>query len=102
MRRLALVVGVSTLSVLGFGAAFVLAGGLKDKPDFHIRICHSGSGKGLTEVSPANVGVLLGHARNHSADIIPPFVVTDEKGVEVSFPRQNMDKSTAAASPALK
>jgi hypothetical protein len=92
MRRLALVIGVSILSVLLFGSAFVLAGGLKDKPGFHIRICHSGSGKGLTEVSPANVAVLLGHARNHPADIIPPFVVTDDNGLQVSFPGQNMDK----------
>jgi hypothetical protein len=92
MRRLALVSAVSVLLVLGFGSAYVLAGALNGKEKVHITICHSGSGKNFTEVSPANVGVLLGHAKNHSDDIIPPFVVTDNDGVEVSFPGQNMDK----------
>jgi hypothetical protein len=92
MRRLALVLGVSTLMVLGFGAAFVLAGGLSSKQSIHITICHSGNGKKFTEISPDNVGVLRGHLKNHDDDIIPPFAVVDEKGAEIRSPGQNMDK----------
>jgi hypothetical protein len=83
---------VSILLVLGFGAAYVLAGAASSKQSVRITICHSGNGKKFTKISPDNVGVLLGHAKNHSADIIPPFVVVNEKGTEVSFPGQNMEK----------
>jgi hypothetical protein len=55
MRRLALVLGVSVLLVLGFGAAFVLAGGLNGKQSIHITICHSGSGNKFTEITPENM-----------------------------------------------
>ena len=91
MRRLALVVGVSVLVVLGFGAAYVVAGELKDKPSFHVRICHSGNGKNYTDIEPANVGVLNGHVKNDEADIIPAFAVIDN-GVAVAFEGRNMDK----------
>jgi hypothetical protein len=91
MRRLALVGAVSVLVVLGFGAAYVLAGASSSKQSVHITICHSGSGKKFDEISPASVGVLLGHAKNDSDDIIPPFAVVEEDGKEVSFPGQNMD-----------
>jgi hypothetical protein len=88
VRRLALVVGVSVLLVLGFGAAFVLAGGLSGKQSIHITICHSGSGNKFTEITPENVGVLLGHEKNDSDDIIPPFAVVNDKGEEISSSRR--------------
>ena len=79
------------MMVLGFGAASVLEGGVKDKPDFHVRICHSGNGKNYTEIEPANVGVLNGHVKNDEADIIPAFAVIDN-GVAVAFEGRNMNK----------
>src|SRR5436189_3599289 len=88
MRRLALVLTVSVLVVLGFAAAYVVAGGLQDNID--ITICHSGTGKHFTKESPRNVGVLNGHVKNDEEDIIPPFVVANETGTEISFPGQNM------------
>jgi len=91
MRRLLLVGVVSVLSVLGFGAAYVLAGGLSSKQSIHIQICHSGNGTNYGLVSPANVGVLRGHVESHPFDIIPPFVVVDN-GNEFSYPGRNMDK----------
>lgn len=91
MRHLLLVGAASVVLTLGFGAAYVLAGGLSSKQSVHITICHGG-GDNLHEVSPADVAALLGHAKNHSGDIIPPFVVVDNKGKEFSFPGQNMDK----------
>jgi hypothetical protein len=90
MRRLLLVAAVSVLVVLGFGAAYVLAGGLNSKQSIHIRLCHSGSGHHFTLIHPSDVGALDGHIKNDPADIIPPFVIVDN-GTEVSFPGRNMD-----------
>src|SRR4029453_17315066 len=83
VRRLALVVGVSVLLVLGFGAAFVLAGGLSGKQSIGISFCHSGSGNKFKEISAENVGVLLGHVKNDEDDIIPPFAAVNDKGEEI-------------------
>jgi hypothetical protein len=93
VRRLALVVGVSVLLVLGFGAAFVLAGGLSGKQSIDITICHSGSGNKFKEISPENVGVLLGHVKNDEDDIIPPFAAVNDKGEEIDSDGQNMDET---------
>jgi len=83
---------VSVLLVLGFGAAYVLAGGSSTKQSVHITICHSGSGHHFTKVSPATVGALDGHVKNHEDDIIPPFAIVDEKGTEITFSGRNLDK----------
>lgn len=91
MRRLLLVSAVSVLTVLGFGAAYVLAGGLSSKQNIHIRICHSGSGHHFTLIHPSDLGALDGHIKNDPEDIIPPFVIVDN-GNEVNFPGRNMDK----------
>src|SRR5262249_51432150 len=91
MRRVGIVGLVSVLMVLGFGAAYVLAGGPSSKQSVKITICHSGNGKSFTEVSPADFGALEGHVKNHDDDIIPPFAIVDEKGKEISFPGRNMD-----------
>jgi hypothetical protein len=93
VRRLALVVGVSVLFGARVRAAFVLAGGLNGKQSIHITICHSGSGNKFTEITPENVGVLLGHEKNDSDDIIPPFAVVNDKGEGFSSDGQNMKET---------
>ncbi|HET8786631.1 MAG TPA: hypothetical protein VFM38_13415, partial [Candidatus Limnocylindrales bacterium] len=77
MRRLLVVGAVSVLLSLGFGAAYVLAGGVSAEQSLHIRLCHSGSGHHFTLIEPSSLGALDGHVKNHGADIIPPFVVVD-------------------------
>jgi len=88
MRRVAVLGVLGILSVLGFGAAYVLAGP-KAKSD-HVTLCHSGSGKNFTEITPASFGALDGHVKNDEFDIIPPFELTDEKGNTVTFEGRNM------------
>src|SRR5262245_7135236 len=90
MRRVGVVGLVSVLMVLGFGAAYVLAGGSSSKQSVKITLCHSGSGKNFTKISPANFGALDGHVKNHDDDIIPPFAIVNEMGTEISFPGRNM------------
>ncbi len=51
-----------------------------------VTLCHSGNGKNFVEITIAPQGVLNGHSRNHSHDIIPPFSFGG-----TSFPGQNWD-----------
>src|SRR3990167_3725983 len=49
--------------------------GIQD--NYNVRICHAippdTAANGLVSNHPANIGVLIGHATQHDADIIPPF-----------------------------
>ena len=89
MRRVAVLGVLGVLSVLGFGSAYVLAG--PKATDEHVTLCHSGSGKHFTEITPDGFGALDGHVKNDEFDIIPPFEVTNEKGETVTFGGRNMD-----------
>jgi hypothetical protein len=90
MRRLVVFGTLVILGVVGYGTAYVMAGPKTGKQSDHITICHSGNGKKFTEISPADVGALEGHVKNHSDDIIPPFAVI-KNGKTVTFSGQNMD-----------
>ena len=90
MPRLIVFGCLCVLGLFGFGSAYVLAGPKSGKKNDHITICHSGSGKHFSEITPANIGVLQGHVKNDEFDIIPPFAVI-EKGETVTFSGRNMD-----------
>jgi hypothetical protein len=98
VRRLALLVGLATLTALGFGSALVLAG-LKQNGSpgtGAITICHTGEGtfkeKWVVE-SPDASGIVgpSGHAE-HPNDIIPPFYYFVTGSTTTSFyPGLNMN-----------
>lgn len=88
MRRLIVFGAVCVLGMFGFGSAYVLAGPKSGKKTDRVTICHSGSGKNFTEITPASIGALQGHVKNDEFDIIPPFKVI-EKGEEVTFSGRN-------------
>jgi hypothetical protein len=84
------VAALAAVAVLGFGAAYVLAGsGVGTPGTGAIEICHSGSGKQFQRIAPDASGVLSGHA-DHPYGIIPPFVYV-VNGTTTTYPGKNMD-----------
>jgi hypothetical protein len=84
------VAALAAVAVLGFGAAYVVAGsGVGTPGTGAVEICHSGSGKQFQHIAPDASGVLSGHA-DHPFDIIPPFVYV-VNGTTTTYPGKNMD-----------
>jgi hypothetical protein len=84
------VAALAAVAVLGFGAAYVLAGpGVGTPGTGAIGICHSGNGKQFQHITPDASGVLSGHA-DHPYDIIPPFVYV-LNGTTTTYPGKNVD-----------
>jgi hypothetical protein len=84
------VAALAAAAVLGFEAAYVLAGKAVGTPGTGaIAICHSGTGKQFQHIAPDASGVLSGHA-DHPYDIIPPFVYV-ANGTTTTYPGKNLD-----------
>jgi hypothetical protein len=93
VRRLIVLVTLTSVTCLGFGSALVLAGSNDNGTPGTgaITICHSGNGKQFTEISADASGVLSGHA-GHPNDIIPPFYYFENGATTQSFyPGLNMN-----------
>src|SRR6266480_4386647 len=89
MRRLAVFGAAAALSVLGFGAAYVLASPKAAAPGAgKIAICHAtGSAKNpfTLETPDASSTDLSGHA-NHQDDIIPAVGVHPPQNMDTIYP----------------
>lgn len=71
------VVFVAILAILAYQVFFADTKVAGATQNFNVRICHATppdtAANGWVNNYPANIGVLVGHATRHDADIIPPF-----------------------------